>query len=262
MAGPGTGIRRPGITIRVSGSLVMKFIDEIRALGKGLDGPLAALCDEVIADLSEKPGKTPATVIGIPCTHDPDDHEFETQLGDELIQAFNSHLAESCFVFSAEHFSNPFDWQKEIARTVAVAERAAKVLGGQVKLDPSKFDQPDLAMSRCLMHLQESDPALVVAGLDSEAGHTLSGVLGHQIVHGLALPPGGRRLHRLSQEARTRVTLLRATRLAAGQPFTVLFGWLHASEFKSWAARRRKLDYTYWVPASIKARAMALGVTP
>ncbi len=184
----------------------MKFIDEIRVLGKGLDGPLAALCDEVIADLSEKLGKTPARVIGIPCTHDPDDGEFDMQLGDELIQEFNSHLAGSRFVFSAEHFSNPFDWQKEIARTVAVAERAAKVLGGQVKLDPSKFDKPDLAMNRCLMHLQESDPALVIAGLDSEAGQTLSGVLGHQIVHGLVLPPGGRRLHRLSQEARTRVT--------------------------------------------------------
>jgi hypothetical protein len=240
----------------------MKFIDEIRALGKGLDGPLAALCDEVIADLSEKPGKTPARVIGIPCTHNPDDVEFEMQLGDELIQALNSHLAGNRFVFSAEHFSNPFDWQKEIGRTVAVGERVAKVLGGQVKLDPSKFDKPDLAINRCLMHLRELDPALVIAGLDSEAGQALSGVLGHQIDHGLALPPSGRRLHRLSQEARTRVTLLRATRLAAGQPFTVLFGWLHASEVKSWAARRRKLHYTYWVPASIEARAVAQGLTP
>src|SRR6266704_974764 len=231
----------------------MKLIDEIRALGEGLDGTLAVLCEEVIADLSEKPGKTPPSVIGIPCTHDPDDHKSETQLGDELIQAFDSDLAGTRFVFSAEHFTNPFDWQEEVARTVALADRAAKALGSHVKLDPSKFDHPDLGMNRCLMHLQESDPALFIAGLDSEAGQTLAGVLGYNIDHGLELPPGGRRLHRLSQEARTRVTLLRATRVAAGQPFTVLFGWLHASEFKSWAARRPKLGYTYWVPASIKA---------
>jgi hypothetical protein len=240
----------------------MKFIDQIRALAEGLDGTLATLCDELIADLSEKPGKTPSRVVGIPCTHDPDDHGFEVQLGDELIQAFTTHLAGFPFVFSAEHFTNPFDWQSEVARTVAAAERAAKALGGQVKLDPSKFDHRDLAMNRCLLHLQESDRSLVVAGLDSEAGQTLSGVLGFRIAHGLALPPGGRRLHTLSQEARTRITLLRATRLADGHPFTVLFGWLHAPEFKRWAGRRPKLEYTYWVPDSIKARAMAQGLTP
>src|SRR5260370_11701608 len=104
----------------------MKFIDEIRALGRGLDGPLAALCDEVIADLSEKPGKTPARVIGIPCTHNPDDVEFEMQLGDELIQALSSHLAGNRFVFSAEHFTNPFDSHNTLGLTVAVAERRQK----------------------------------------------------------------------------------------------------------------------------------------